>query len=66
MTIYGYAQWVVIKDLTDKVVYYKTYDDTAWKSVDIKKFDLSQPSSKRSIAMDDKQNTVIDVSGRLK
>jgi len=39
--LYGYAQWVVIKDLSNKVLYYKTYENTAWKSVDLKKLDLA-------------------------
>ncbi|HLD34965.1 MAG TPA: linear amide C-N hydrolase, partial [Patescibacteria group bacterium] len=64
MEIYGIAQWVVAKDLTNKVIYYKTYENTAWKSVDLKKFDLTGPKI-RSIGIDDKKNSVIDVSGKL-
>jgi choloylglycine hydrolase len=62
----GYAQWVVIKDLTNLVLYYKTYENTAWKKVDLKKFDLTPGAAQKSIAIDDKQQTVIDVSGELK
>ncbi len=62
----GYAQWVVIKDLTNLVLYYKTYEDTAWRKVDLKKFSLAPGSAPKSIAIDSKQQTVIDVSGELK
>jgi choloylglycine hydrolase len=62
----GYAQWVVIKDLTNLVLYYKTYENTAWKKVDLKKFDLTPKAAQKSIAIDDKQQTVIDVSNELK
>ncbi|MFA7284054.1 MAG: choloylglycine hydrolase family protein [Candidatus Omnitrophota bacterium] len=62
----GYAQWIVIKDLTNKVLYYKTYENTALKKVDLKKFDLAEGASGGSIAVDDKKQVVIDVSGELK
>jgi len=64
--MYGYAQWVVIKDLTNKVLYYKTYENTAWKSIDLKKFDLSPNAPRKYITMADKELKVIDVSGKLK
>ncbi|MFA6430815.1 MAG: choloylglycine hydrolase family protein [Candidatus Margulisiibacteriota bacterium] len=65
MEIYGIAQWAIAKDLTNKVLYYKTYENTAWKSVDLNKFDLTPGAPKRSIAIDDKTNSIIDVSGQL-
>jgi len=64
--MYGYAQWVVIKDLTNKVLYYKTYENTAWKSVDLKKFDLSPKAPRKAITMADKELKVMDVSNKLK
>ena len=62
----GYAQWVVIKDLTNLTLYYKTYEDTSWKKVDLKKFSLAPGVTQKSRAIDDKQQKVIDVSGELK
>ena len=62
----GYAQWVVIKDLTNLILYYKTYENTAWKKVDLKKFSLEPGAPQKSIAIDDKQQKVIDVTGELK
>ena len=66
ITLEGYAQWVIIKDLTNCVLYYKTYENTAWKKVDLKKFDLAPGALRKSIAIDDKQQKVIDVSSELK
>ncbi|MDD5692631.1 MAG: choloylglycine hydrolase family protein [Candidatus Omnitrophica bacterium] len=51
----GYAQWVVIKDLTNLTLYYKTYENTAWKKVDLRKFSLEPGGARKSIAIDDKQ-----------
>ncbi|MCX5709316.1 MAG: choloylglycine hydrolase family protein [Candidatus Omnitrophica bacterium] len=66
VTLEGNAEWVVIKDLTNLVLYYKTYGNTSWKKVDLKKFDLAPGSLRKSITMEDKQQKVIDVSGELK
>jgi len=62
----GYAQWVVIKDLTNLVLYYKTYENTSWKKVDLKKFSLAPGSPQKSIVIEDKQQQIIDVTGELK
>ena len=66
ITLEGYAQWVVIKDLTNLVLYYKTYENPALKKVDLKRFDLSPDKPQQSIAIDDLHQNVIDVSGELK
>ncbi len=65
VTLEGYAQWVVIKDLTGLVLYYKTYEDSALKKVDLKRFDLSPDNKELSIAIDDRRQIFIDVSGDL-
>ncbi len=66
ITMYGYAQWVITKDMTNSVLYFKTYDNTAWKSVDLKKFDLSSGAPKRSLSIDPTKVGIVDVSGQLK
>lgn len=66
ITLEGYAQWVIIKDLTNLVLYYKTYENSVWKSIDLKKFDLAPGTPRKFIAIGDKQQNVIDVSGELK
>ncbi|MDD5097459.1 MAG: choloylglycine hydrolase family protein [Candidatus Omnitrophica bacterium] len=62
----GYAQWVVIKDLTNLILYYKTYENTAWKKVELKKFSLEPGVVQKSLAIDNKQQQVIDVTSELK
>lgn len=64
--IYGYAQWVIIKDMTNRQLYYKTYDNTAWKKVDLNKFDLSQTNDIKFITMEDHKVNFIDVTGKFK
>lgn len=66
VTLEGYAQWAVIKDLTNLVLYYRTYDNTALKKIDLKQFDLAPGSPQKTIAMDDKQQQVIDLTKELK
>lgn len=66
ITLEGYAQWVIIKDLTNLILYYKTYENTAWKKIDLKKFDLSSGAAEKSVEIDDKQQSIIDVSAELK
>lgn len=62
----GYAQWIVIKDITNKVLYYKTYENTVLKKVDLKSFDLGSKAAARSLSIDDKKQGVADVTGQLK
>jgi len=53
VTAYDYTQWIVIKDLTNKVLYYRTYDNLALRKVDMKKLDLSAGAEMKSISMFD-------------
>lgn len=62
----GYAQWVVIKDLTNLIIYYKTYENAALKKADLKKFNLAPGTPQKYISIDDKLGNVIDVTGELK
>jgi len=64
--LYGNAEWVIIKDLTNQVLYFKTYENTVWKSVDLKKFDLAPGNTVKSLAIDDGQTPINDVSNQLK
>jgi choloylglycine hydrolase len=66
VTLYGNAQWVVIKDLTNKVLYYKTYENTAWRSVDLKKFNLASKGPARSLKIAGQGPQAVDVSSDLK
>lgn len=66
VTIYGYAQWVITKDMTSRVLYYKTYENTAWKAVDLKKFDLKPGAPRKAMAIDVVKISAPDMSGMLK
>lgn len=66
VTLEGYAQWSVIKDLTNLVLYYRTYENPALKKVDLKRFDLAPGSAQKSIAIDDTNQTIIDVTDKLR
>jgi choloylglycine hydrolase len=62
----GFSQWVVMKDLTNLVLYYKTYDNTVWKKVDMKKFDLKPGTPRKAIPVDAVSTGAVDVSEQLK
>ncbi|KUG21551.1 choloylglycine hydrolase [hydrocarbon metagenome] len=66
VTIYGFAQWVITKDMTNRVLYFKTYDNTSWKTVDLKKFDMKPGSAKKYLSIDATRPSIPDVSEMLK
>lgn len=41
-----YTQWIVIKDLTQKIFYFRSYKDLCLKMIDLKKLDFDKGSSK--------------------
>ena len=41
-----FTQWIVIKDLTHKVFYFRSYKDLCLKKIDLKKLDFNTPSKK--------------------
>ncbi len=53
------TQWIVIKDLKNRVFYYRTYQDLALRSIDLKKLNFSGPS--KSILMQT-DSTPIDMT----
>lgn len=46
-----YTQWIVIKDLTQKVLYFRSYSDLTLKMVDLKKLDFTK-DVKNNIPLD--------------
>lgn len=46
-------QWVVIEDLTNRVIYYKSYDNLNRRFLDLKKVDLDAGAAGRSISIED-------------
>jgi len=63
-TIYGYTQWVVFKDLGNRVLYYYSYQDTALKKIEMRKLDLRAGTGMRSIPIES-QSAILDVTGQL-
>ena len=49
-----YTQWIVIKDLTQKVFYFRSYKDLVLKSIDLKKLNFDQ-ANKNSLSIDMKK-----------
>ncbi len=43
---YGYSQWEVFNDLTNKIFYYRSYDNLNIRKIDLKKVDFSIPEVK--------------------
>ncbi|HSC33949.1 MAG TPA: linear amide C-N hydrolase, partial [Thermodesulfobacteriota bacterium] len=60
-----YTQWIVVKDLTNRVLYFRTYDNTALRSVDMKKFDMSPGAERFAMPVDGGEGAVTDVTAGL-
>jgi choloylglycine hydrolase len=58
------TQWIVIKDMTNKVFYFRSYKDLALKSIDMKRINFN-PGSKGSVAIDMGRGCM-DVTASLK
>ena len=64
--IYGTAQWSIIKDLTNKVLYFRTYDNLTLRKIDLKKFELAEGNTKKSLAISKIFPAVIDTTETLR
>lgn len=56
-----YTQWIVIKDLTNKIFYFRSYRDLALKMIDLKKLDFKN-GSKRTLSLEINKK-YLDVTG---
>ena len=61
-----YTQWIVVKDLTNRVLYFRTYGNTALRAVDMKKFDMSEGAGRFTMPVDGGASAVTDVTTDLK
>ena len=59
-----YTQWVVIKDLTNKVLYFRSYENLCLRSVDLKKLNFAPGAKSKSVPVSGGRN-IIDVTDRL-
>lgn len=60
------TQWTVIKDLTNRVLYFRSYFDLSPKAIDLKKLDFSPGAPARSISIVGSTDTVEDVTSKMK
>ena len=49
---YEWTQWVVFKDLTHKIFYYRTYDNMTIRAVDMSKIDFSPNAARLKMPLD--------------
>jgi len=66
MSVEDYTQWVVIKDLTNKVLYVRDYDNLSLRSIDLKKLDFTAGSAVKSVSISTQDNGITDISDRLR
>jgi choloylglycine hydrolase len=60
-----YTMWIAIKDLKNKVLYFRTYENLALRAIDLKKLDLSPEAPKKALSLQG-GSEVTDVSANLK
>ena len=60
-----YTQWVVIKDLKNKMLYFRTYKNLTLRSIDLKQFSLGPGSGIRFMPTDSLEGNVVDVTNKI-
>ncbi len=61
-----YSQWVVIKDLTNKHLYFRSYYNPTLQKIDLKKIDFSPQAKKISLGIAEGAPAYIEVTDKLK
>jgi len=61
-----YTQWIVIKDLTNQALYYRSYQDLALKKIDMKKLNFTPGAEQRSVSIEDGGRNILDRTDKLK
>lgn len=64
-TAYELTQWSVIKDLTNRVLYFRSYDNHSLRMIDLKKLDLSPGSAVTSFPLA-AEHAPEDATGRMR
>lgn len=62
VTEYDSTQWTIFKDLTHKKIYFRTYNNTALRSVSLDKIDLSSHAKILKMPIDNNTNYTQDVT----
>jgi len=64
--IYGNAQWSIIKDLTNKVLYFRTYDNMTLRKIDLKRIEVATGGEKKPLAISKPFPAFIDTTESLR
>lgn len=59
------TQWTAYYDLTHRVVYFQTYDNSTLRKIDLNAIDFSRVGHQR-IGLSDEEETIIDVTRRIR
>jgi len=59
-----YTQWIVVKDLTNRVLYFRSYDNLTLRAIDLKKLNFTEGTKSRRLTPIAGGNPVIDVTGQ--
>ena len=65
-TFHDYTQWIVIKDLSNKILYYRSYENMSLRSVDMNRLDMSVEGKKLTIPVNGRGSGIVDVTADLK
>ncbi len=65
-TFHDYTQWIVIKDLTNKILYYRSYENMSLRSVDMNKLDMSEGGERFKFPVHGMGSGVVDITSNLK
>jgi len=60
--IYHITQWCLIKDLTHKIIYYRSYNDMTLHRLDLKTIDFSNDNIYTEISIDSTTPTILDIN----
>lgn len=65
-TFHDYTQWVVIKDLTNKILYYRSYENMSLRSVDMNRLDMTKNGKRLKFPVHGMGSGVVDITSNLK
>jgi choloylglycine hydrolase len=61
-----YTQWIVIKDLTNRILYFRSYQDLTLKKVEMKKLNFDRGAEIKTIRIESGMRTILDMTDKLK
>jgi len=60
-----YTQWILIKDLNHKMIYFRSYKDLCLKSIDLSKVNFNPGAPRTSVRIDYEEG-ILDLSDKMK